>query len=61
MLVNEWVKSSRCKTKDCVEVRRFGDVIQIRDSQHPDREPLSYTPAEWEAFCAGVDNGEFDL
>lgn len=36
-------------------------VIAVRDSRHPDGPALIFTPAEWDAFTAGVRDGEFDL
>lgn len=36
-------------------------VIAMRDSKDPGAAPLIFTPAEWEAFTAGVRDGEFDL
>jgi uncharacterized protein DUF397 len=36
-------------------------IIAVRDSRHPDGPALIFTPAEWEAFTAGVRDGEFDL
>jgi hypothetical protein len=36
-------------------------VIAMRDSKHPDEPALIFTPAEWEAFTAGVRDGEFDI
>ncbi len=36
-------------------------VITIRDSKNPDGPKLVFTPEEWEAFVAGVKDGEFDL
>jgi Domain of unknown function (DUF397) len=36
-------------------------VIAVRDSRKPDGPALIFTPAEWEAFTAGVRDGEFDL
>jgi hypothetical protein len=32
----------------------------LRKSQQPDGKVLVYTPTEWEAWLAGVENGEFD-
>ena len=41
---------------------RPGDqVIATRDRQPPDGPVLIFTPAEWEAFTLGVQDGEFDL
>lgn len=36
-------------------------VIAMRDSSRPDGPVLIFTPAEWEAFTLGVQDGEFDL
>jgi hypothetical protein len=36
-------------------------VIAMRDSRHPDGPVLIFTPDEWHAFTAGVQDGEFDL
>jgi len=36
-------------------------VITMRDSKDPDGPVLTFTPAEWEAFTLGVQDGEFDI
>jgi hypothetical protein len=36
-------------------------VITMRDGSKPDGPVLTFTPAEWDAFVAGVRDGEFDL
>jgi len=36
-------------------------VIAVRDSRNPEGPKLIFTPAEWDAFTAGVRDGEFDL
>ncbi|MGH3327853.1 MAG: DUF397 domain-containing protein [Streptomycetales bacterium] len=36
-------------------------LIAVRDPKKPDGPTLFFTPAEWEAFIAGVKDGEFDL
>lgn len=35
-------------------------VIVMRDSKKPDGPVLYFTEAEWDAFVAGVKDGEFD-
>ncbi len=52
----------------CVEVKvvpgsKEGSdyVIAMRDSKDPDGPTLYFTPAEWEAFTLGVQDGEFDV
>jgi hypothetical protein len=56
-----WRKSSRSNNNGaCVEARRIGDTIQIRDSKALGTGPvLSFTKAEWDAFVGGVRDGEF--
>jgi hypothetical protein len=36
------------------------DVVAVRDSKDPGRQPLVFTLEEWAAFTAGVKAGEFD-
>ena len=36
-------------------------AIAMRDGNRPDGPVLIFTPAEWEAFTLGVQDGEFDL
>ncbi|WP_433715155.1 DUF397 domain-containing protein [Nocardia sp. CA-084685] len=57
-----WFKSSRSTaSKDCVEVAHLdGGVVGVRDSKNPTGAALIFTPAEWDAFTAGVNDGEFD-
>lgn len=46
----------------CVEVASCAcNQIKLRDSKDPEGPTLSFTPVEWDAFLAGVRNGEFDL
>jgi Domain of unknown function (DUF397) len=37
------------------------EVIAMRDSRSPEGPVLIFTPDEWRAFTAGVQDGEFDL
>ena len=65
-----WRKSSFSSGSGgaCVEIavvpgskEGSGHVIAMRDSKRPDGPVLIFTPAEWEAFTLGVQDGEFDL
>jgi hypothetical protein len=39
----------------CVEVaRNLPGIVAVRDSKDPDGPALIFTPADWEAFAAGV-------
>lgn len=56
-----FVKSTHSAAGNCVEVRRHPDAgVTLRDSKHPEVE-LEFSAAEWNAFLAGVRDGEFDL
>ena len=58
----KWFKSSRSQGgKECVEVAHLdGGMVGMRDSKNPTGPALVFTPGEWNAFTAGVNNGEFD-
>ncbi|MEN3357899.1 MAG: hypothetical protein V7637_1881, partial [Mycobacteriales bacterium] len=45
---------------NCVEVRRDGGLVQIRDSKDPYGMRLSFTRDEWAAFLAGAEGSEFE-
>lgn len=57
-----WFKSSRSgASKECVEVAFLdGGIVGVRDSKNPSGPALIFTPGEWEAFTAGVVDGEFN-
>lgn len=55
-----WIKSSfSAGLSACVEVRRVGGEIAVRNSRSPSTEQ-TYTQAEIRAFIDGVKAGEFD-
>ena len=59
-----WRKSSYSGNGggNCVEVGwTRGGTILVRDTKDRSGPALTFTPAEWEAFTAGVRDGEFDL
>jgi hypothetical protein len=66
----DWRKSSHGSGEDgsCIEVavvpgsKEGSDyVIAMRNGKDPDGPTLIFTPDEWRAFTAGVQDGEFDL
>ncbi|HEX9537813.1 MAG TPA: DUF397 domain-containing protein [Streptosporangiaceae bacterium] len=59
-----WRKSSYSGTDggNCVEAAvNPPGIVAVRDSKDPGGPELVFTPAGWEAFIAGVRDGEFDL
>lgn len=60
MLTTQWQKSSKCTVGPCVNVKRDGDSVVIRDDKSPGIEIMT-DPTSWQAFIEGVKAGEFDL
>jgi hypothetical protein len=57
----EWRKSTASSPGECAEVAFVAGSVLMRHSQSPTGAVLTFSPAEWTAFLAGVRNGEFDL
>ncbi|OXR42001.1 hypothetical protein B7C42_05985 [Nocardia cerradoensis] len=57
----KWFKSSRSHaTGDCVEVAHLTTgAVGVRDSKNPTGPALIFTPAEWDAFTTGLQDGKF--
>ncbi|MFD0366201.1 DUF397 domain-containing protein [Nocardia sp. GCM10030253] len=57
-----WFKSSHSSGQtECVEVAWLeGANVGVRDSKNPTGPALIFTPGEWDAFTAGVTDGEFN-
>lgn len=56
-----WRRATACNFGECIEIGRGPDhTVLVRDSKHPEQQPLRFSRAEWAAFLAGVKNGEFD-
>jgi hypothetical protein len=56
-----WRKSSFSGTNGCVEAAPLANgLIGVRDSKNPQAGHQVYNALEWQAFLAGVKNGEFD-
>ncbi|WP_433601076.1 DUF397 domain-containing protein [Nocardia sp. CA-135953] len=56
-----WFKSSYSQAgSECLEVAWLSDGgVGGRDSKNPAGAALVFAPAEWDAFVAGVQDGEF--
>lgn len=56
-----WIKAKASSSNgNCVQMRRNGTSIQVRDSKNPDGPALDFTPDEFTAWLAGAKGGEFD-
>ena len=56
-----WIKASKsANNNDCVEMRRNGQTVEVRDSKDPHGSVLRFTPAELDAWLDGARKGEFD-
>ena len=58
-----WSKSSHSGSTggNCVELAHlYGGQVAIRNSRHRSGPALLFTESEWDAFLAGVKDGEFD-
>lgn len=54
-----FVRSSFCGHPGCVEVAHESeDKVLVRDSKDPEGPVLTFTQWEWDAFVAGILNGE---
>ena len=56
-----WRKSTFSEQNGCVEVALLNNRVAVRDSKDPRGPVLLFSPAEWEAFVAGVLAGEFSV
>jgi hypothetical protein len=56
-----WHKSTRSGNSGCVEVATLERVVGVRDSKDRQGPVLVFRFDEWNAFLAGVRDGEFDL
>lgn len=55
-----WRKSSRSGNNGCVEVAFDNAEVAVRDSKDRTGPVLRFNAQEWEAFLAGVRDGEFN-
>jgi len=56
-----WRTSSYSGVNGCVEVAVVGDQVAVRDSKDPGGPVLLFSTQEWQAFIAGVRDGEFEV
>ena len=57
-----WIMSSRSTGNggSCVEARRHGEHIEVRNSKNPTAGTVQFTVEEWDSFLFGAKRGEFD-
>jgi hypothetical protein len=55
-----WIKARRSTDGgNCVEMRRLGAEVQVRDSKRPDGGLLAIAPAQFTAWVDAARRGEF--
>ena len=55
-----WLKARMSSdTGGCVEMRRHGAVVEVRDSKDPHGPVLRFSGVQFTAWLDGADNGEF--
>jgi len=60
-VTTDWIKASASDSGgNCVQLRRHGDVVEVRDSKDPDGPVLRFTPSELAAWLDGARHHEFD-
>ena len=60
-MTDDWIKASASGDGgNCVQLRRRGDVVEVRDSKDPDGPVLRFTPSELAAWLDGARHHEFD-
>ncbi len=56
-----WQKATKSGAQgDCVELRRRGNAIQVRDSKHPEGSVLNLGGSGAKTGLQGAKSGEFD-
>jgi len=59
-LPNPWIKARRSTDGgNCVEMRRHGAHVQVRDSKHVDGGILAVSPHQFSAWVTAARRGEF--
>lgn len=63
MSTTPWITSAKSNAdQQCVEQRRNGTIVQMRDSKQQGNGPiLSTTPTAYQQLLQGAKNGELDL
>jgi hypothetical protein len=57
----EWIKATASAGGgNCVEMRRHGDAVEVRDSKDPNGAVLRFTTREFAAWLDGAKHAEFD-
>lgn len=59
MQQGKWTKSTFSVESNCVEVMKTDGGFRVRDSKNPNGPELAFTDAEWQAFVAGANDGQF--
>ena len=59
--MSDWVKATASgETTDCVEQRRTGDTVEVRDTKDRSGPVLRFTAAEFAAWLDDAKKGDLD-
>ena len=60
-VTSSWIKATASASAgQCVEMRRRGGVVDVRDSKDPEGPALRLTSSEFAAWLEGAKGGRFD-
>jgi hypothetical protein len=60
-VTSSWIKATASASAgQCVEMRRRGGVVDIRDSKNPEGPALHLSTTEFAAWLEGAKRGQFD-
>ncbi|HET9654206.1 MAG TPA: DUF397 domain-containing protein [Kineosporiaceae bacterium] len=55
-----WIKAAASSTSgQCVEMRRIGGAVEVRDSKDPNGPTLRFSGTQFAAWLDGADGGEY--
>jgi Domain of unknown function (DUF397) len=54
-----WRSSGKCSAGNCVEIAAVDGGYLVRDSKHPEQQPMFFTAEELSAFATSFVAGEF--
>lgn len=57
-VTENWLRSTRCASGNCVEVAVTDSGVLFRDSKNPQQPPAAFDHQTWREFVTAVKDGE---